>query len=235
MKEKSSIIFGTDTIDFNIFYSKRSTLEIAVLPDMSVEVKAPTKATLKEVTARVKKRAKWIYNKQVDFETYLPKQPPRAYKSGETHRYLGRQYRLKILKSSENYTKLKGRYLECHVTEKSNTELIKATIQDWYIQHMKIIFQKRFEICISSMRKYDLSSATFVIRKMKTRWGSCTKNKNIILNPELIHTATECIDYVITHELCHLIEYNHSKSFYKILTTVLPDWKKRQKKLNMSL
>jgi len=67
---------------------------------------------------------------------------------------------------------------------------------------------------------------------MPKRWGSCTSQGNIILNPELIAAPKDCIDYVITHEFCHLKERNHSQSFYKLLTSMMKDWELRRKRLN---
>ena len=69
---------------------------------------------------------------------------------------------------------------------------------------------------------------------MKRRWGSCTKNGRILLNLQLIQTSPSCIDYVITHELCHLIEHNHTAAFYQLLDGAMPDWRKRKRRLELN-
>ena len=99
--------FGTQTIEYRLVCMPRKTLAISVHPDLSVTVKAPEDSDFSEIERRVQQRAAWIVKKQRQYEIYLPELPPRQYVSGETHRYLGRQYRLKVL-SPEGATHLEG-------------------------------------------------------------------------------------------------------------------------------
>src|SRR3954471_17035579 len=89
--------FGEQTIAYFVTYAKRKTLGITVHPDLTVDVRAPNDTDPVAVADAVRRRAPWILRQQREFKTYLPKQPPRRYVSGETHRYLGRQCRLKLL------------------------------------------------------------------------------------------------------------------------------------------
>ena len=97
MTTKHSIQYGHSTIEYDLTFSPRKTLAIDVHPDLSVAVQAPEGTELADIEAKVRKRAPWILRQQRQFEVYLPKLPPRQYDSGETHRYLGRQYRLKVI------------------------------------------------------------------------------------------------------------------------------------------
>jgi predicted metal-dependent hydrolase len=71
------------------------------------------------------------------------------------------------------------------------------------------------------------------IRKMSNRWGSCTAEGHILLNPDLIVAPLPCIEYVVAHELCHLREHNHGTDFYRLLTAMMPDWERRRERLNL--
>src|ERR1019366_8914234 len=109
MKQNHEINFGAGRIGFGLRRSNRRTLAITVQPDLSVLVTAPRKAAVETVLAKVRKRAVWIKRQQRFFGEFLPQTPPRRYLSGETHRYLGRQYRLKVVEADAADVKLKGR------------------------------------------------------------------------------------------------------------------------------
>ncbi len=231
---KLSVPYGDQSIAFRLEQSDRKTLAISVHPDMSVEVKAPRRAKLAEVKERVRKRASWILKQQREFETYLPAQPARKYASGETFRYLGKQYRLKVTKGAEStFVKLKRGYLEVHHQGKADQAKTKKVVEDWFRQKARDFLTERFEVYLQSTKVKLPRKPTLDIRKMRTRWGSCTKEGKVILNPELIHVPSRCIDYVIAHEVCHLIEHNHSKRFYLLLSKEMPDWRKVQGRLNI--
>src|SRR5690348_1621042 len=100
------IQFGSQTIPYELQFMQRKTLSISVHPDLSVVVKAPQETKLEDVEKKVHKRSRWILNQQRRFEIYLPDVPPRKYISGESHRFLGRQYRLKVIKDETEQIKL---------------------------------------------------------------------------------------------------------------------------------
>lgn len=232
---KLSIQYGEIRISFQLEQTERKTLAISVHPDMTVEVKAPEKAKLSDIKERVQKKAPWILKQQREFETYLPAQPNRKYVSGETFRYLGKQYRLKVIKNSETRElQLKRGYLELHLTGKPDKATIKNAVEDWFRLRGKQLLTDRFLDYLKRTKLKLPHEPALEIRKMKTRWGSCTKEGKIILNPELVHVPTRCIDYVIAHELCHVIEHNHSKRFYDLLDREMPGWRNVQGKLNAS-
>jgi len=232
---KLSVDYGEARISFTLQQGKRKTLSISVLPDMTVEVKAPEEANLHQVKDRVRKRAPWILKQQKQFETYLPAQPTRKYVSGETFRYLGKQYRLKISKgTATREVKLKKGYIEVYLPGKPDQKDTMKAVEDWFRSRAREVLSKRFHDYLKVTKLKLPKPPPMEIRKMKTRWGSCTKEGKIILNPELIHVPSRCIDYVIAHELCHVIEHNHSKRFYALLEREMSDWKAVQRRLNGS-
>ncbi|MBP7653086.1 M48 family metallopeptidase [Candidatus Dependentiae bacterium] len=231
---KESIKFGNKKIEFNIEYRKRKILEISVLPDSTVFVCAPENSQIEKIKEKVQKRASWILKQVSYFSETAPKVIPRKYISGETHRYLGKQYRLKIFEDkNENVKFIKG-YIYITVLDKSNSEQIKKKLAEWYRTRMKIKFNERLNFCYEKLRKYGIAFPEWQIKSMRKRWGSCAKNGKILINPELIKVSLSCIDYVITHELCHLKYYTHDKKFYNFLSGVLPDWQKRKEQLEKS-
>ncbi len=230
-----SVQYGSRTIDFKITRTARKTLAIEVHPDSSVQLIAPQNSTLEELKSRVAHRGKWIVKQQAYFETFLPATPIREYVSGETHYYLGRRYMLKVKQADKNSVKLKAG--EIVVTLKPNDQQnlgqdkVKRLLAAWYYTHAKRKFENVMELALEKFKVEKLKKQSFEIKRMKLRWGSCTPEGKIILNPELIKANSKCIEYVIIHELCHLIIPSHNKKFYKLLTEKMPDWEKWKDKL----
>lgn len=219
-----SISYGKHRILFNVLFRKRKTLEINVYPDLRVTVVAPLRTPLDKIKEKVKKRAFWIQKQKKFFISYLPKIPPRKYLKGETHKYLGKQYRLKIFPSEEKKVLVKGTFLQIFSpNEKSTT--IQQILEAWYREQARMLFDIRLKVCLKNFTGYSLPLPKQRIRKMTKKWGSCSPRGVISLNPELIRTPTHCIDYVITHELCHLLIWKHNEKFYALLESIIPDWK----------
>jgi predicted metal-dependent hydrolase len=167
--------------------------------------------------------------------------PPRRYISGESHYYLGRQYILHIVEThgcaskncaSKNSVNFKGRSFEIVCNRKSQAE---SLMKEWYRERAKIKFAEIAEPIIQRFKKYNVEPSSLYIQHMENRWGSCTSKGKIILNTELIKVPKLCIEYVIIHELCHLLYRNHTSDFYRLLTVEMPDWKKWKNKLEKML
>jgi predicted metal-dependent hydrolase len=228
----SSIQFGSKQIDFLLEFSNRKSLGITVKPDLSVLVKAPVDTSLEKVKEKLRKKAPWIIRQQSFFLYFHPKTPARKYISGETHLYLGRQYRLKIIQNNFESVKLKGKYIEAVVNDKTRVEQL---VGSWYLQNAKSKFKMIAQPLIDNFKKYSIEPSSIVLRDMPTRWGSCTPKGKIILNPELIKAPKGCIEYVIIHELCHLVNHDHTQKFIDLQTKEMPDWEKWKMKLEKLL
>jgi predicted metal-dependent hydrolase len=225
------IIFGSEIINYKVTYCIRKTLEISVYPDLSVIVKAPQNTSYSDIKEKVRKRAYWILKQKSYFSNFLPKSETKRYLSGETHLYLGKQYRLKIVESDTESVKLKSGYIFVFTKEKNNIEITKKLLSKWYKNHATEKFQQKLIKCFEKAEKYNIVFPTLKIRKMSKRWGSCTKSQILNLNLELIKVPSHCIEYVIMHELCHLKYHNHSPYFYKLLNILFPDWERTKKRL----
>jgi predicted metal-dependent hydrolase len=228
----STIQFGSQQIDFHLEYSDRKSLGIIVKPDLSVLVKAPVDTSLEKVKEKLRKKAPWIIRQQSFFLYFHPRTPARKYISGETHLYLGRQYRLKIIQNNFESVKLKGKYIEATMTGKTSAEHL---VGEWYLQNAKMKLKTIAQPLINNFKKYNIEPSSIVLRDMPTRWGSCTPKGKIILNPELIKAPKGCIEYVIIHELCHLVHHDHTQKFIDLQTKEMKDWEKWKMKLEKLL
>jgi predicted metal-dependent hydrolase len=229
---RHSVQYGTTTIHYHVRYARRKTLGISVHPDLRVTVTAPEQTEAADIEAKVLKRAPWILRQQRDFQRYLPHLPPRQYVSGETHRYLGRQYRLKVIEDQEERVKLaQGRFF-IYVRDKTDTERVKILLDRWYRNHARRVFLERLDACYPRAERLGAPYPEVDIRVYKTRWGSCNSPDRIALNLKLIQVPKRYIDYVVMHELCHLIERNHSPRFRELLDRAMPDWRERKRELD---
>lgn len=224
------LTYGSRTISFELTYTDRKTLGITVNPDLSVQVKAPKDASLDSIFQKVEKRASWILEQKRYFLAFEPRNTSYLYKSGESHYYLGRQYRLKIEEGKAEEVFYRGRYLKVETKNKS-PEHIKKLLDIWYRERAKIKFAEYAEPLIERFKEYKVEPKELYIQHMKSRWGSCTAKGNIILNPELVKAPRACIEYVIIHELCHLMHRNHTKAFFALQSREMPDWEKWKMKL----
>lgn len=227
-----SITFGSKLINYQIKFADRKSLGITVTPEMEVLVKAPTDSSVEKIKDKIRKKAPWIIKQQSFFLSFQPKTPQRKYISGETHLYLGRQYRLQISIDNEESVKLKGKFIEVTASDKSRA---KDLLNDWYLQHARTKLHEIAAPLIDEFKKHKVEPSSIVLRDMPTRWGSCTPKGKIILNPELIKAPKGCIEYVIIHELCHLIHHDHTQKFIDLQTKEMKDWGKWKMKLEKLL
>ena len=228
MNELGVVKYGDREIAYAVEFCCRKTLEISVMPDSAVQVRAPQGATLEAIAQKVQKKAPWIVEKQ-DWCARFPKvTPPKQYLGGETHSYLGRRYRLKIEKSDACSVKINGGFIRVESNDVS-AEVVRKLMDEWLRLRAEVFFRKILE---SYVAKFKIEAPLrLLIRKMKTRWGSLSKGGVLTLNLNLVAAPKECVEYVVVHELCHLKYANHSDAFFALLESRLPDWKRRKMKL----
>jgi predicted metal-dependent hydrolase len=229
---RNHIRYGATIIDYDIEFVQRKTLSICVNPDSSVCLKAPIDATLEQIQQKVHKRASWILKQKRFFESFGTSTTKRQYISGESHLYLGRQYMLRVKESNVNAVHYQNNIIEIECRHKKDAGIL---LQTWYRQRANVKFQEYAQPIIEQFSIYGVKPQSLSIKKMDKRWGYCTIDGHITLNPRLICAPRCCIEYVITHELCHLIYRSHNKEFYALLTKVMPHWEKWKNKLERIL
>ncbi len=229
---RDHIQYGATIIDYDIEFAQRKTLSICVNPDSSVCLRAPIDATLEQIQQKVHKRASWILKQKRFFESFGTSTTKRQYISGESHLYLGRQYMLRVKESNVNAVHYQNNIIEIECRHKKDAGIL---LQTWYRQRANIKFQEYAQPIIEQFSVYGVKPHSLSIKKMDKRWGYCTIDGHITLNPRLICAPRCCIEYVITHELCHLIYRSHNKEFYALLTKEMPHWEKWKAKLERTL
>lgn len=222
---KTFIIKGR-AVDCEIKRSRRKTVAIYVYPDSRVEIRVPLLYNVNNVEPFLIKHSRWLFNRldAKDDNAVVPKR----FVDGELHYFLGKQYPIKVNVSSKNSVVFKDDVI--YISTKS-LELVERLLDSWYLEQAKRVYQEIATPLIRQMEKYNVAPKRFTIKKMKTRWGSCSRSGNISLNLHLIKLPEQCIKEVILHELCHLVHFNHSKEFYALMTAEMPDWKKWKKEL----
>lgn len=236
MSEKCSIQYGEYRIDFAIVRRERTTLEIAVEPDASVVVAAPLDAPLLAIEEKVRKRAAWILRQQRYFIQFLPRTPDRQYVAGETHLYLGRQYRLKVVPHVQAVVKLARGFIVVQTHRPERPEVTRELVEAWYRQKAQNKFAERLELNLLRFpAPEEFRPKGLIVRQLRQRWGSMSPSSRLMLNRRLIEAPVDAIDYVITHELCHIAVPHHGPEFFVLLNRVLPDWPDRKDKLEKSM
>lgn len=229
---EARVRFGSVTIPFTVITRRRRDLSITVHPNLQITVVAPVGRPMQQIEAKVLAKAPWILRQQLKFRDLHPLPEPKRFVSGETHRYLGRQYRLRVIETGATSVRLDRPFLLVAVSDASKPEAIRKAIEEWYRARAETALRRQFEQLLQRHPSLRSLVQDFRVRHMERRWGSCSKRGTITLNPILIHASPACIEYVIAHELCHRRYMNHGPRFERLLTRVMPDWRARRRRLN---
>lgn len=230
--DHSSVVYGGNRIDFRVVRRRRQTLEIAVEPDASVVVAAPFDAPVEAIAEKVRKRAAWIRRQQRFFSQFMPRTPERRYVAGETHLYLGRQYRLKVVLDGRPRVEVTRGFIIVHTRERDRPEVTRRLVERWYHRQARARFAERLEASLARFPDPEAFRPNgLIVRRIAKRWGSLSPAGRLLLNRRLIEAPVDTIDYVIAHELCHMAEPHHGPAFYRLLDRVMPDWAGRKVRL----
>ena len=226
--------YGRDTIRYEVrFLASRQTLAIEVHPDSRVLVRAPVDCPEALITERVQKRAAWISRQLAEFERYRPRTPARQYVNGESHLYLGRQYRLKLISGESSSVKLTRGQLLVTLPGAPEPERIKALLHRWYLDRARSVFTEILDASVLGFKSVD--RPRLIVRAMQSRWGSLSRAGSMTLNVNLVRAPRPCVEYVVVHELCHTRHRDHGTRFYRLLEQVMPDWEQRKQRLEAAL
>lgn len=232
-----SISWGGKTIQYGIKRGKRKkSVAICVGREAKVTVWAPRYLDEEKIQGIVGKKARWIIEKQESIRAAQSLNPPKEFVSGETFLYLGRRYRLEVRKSArkENCKLIHGR-LRAEIGSGSEEKEVKGRVRRvllvWYFERAAERIRERMDLLAPRVGKWPQSME---IKDHKARWGSCSPSGVVRFNWRIIMAPLPVVDYVIVHELCHLLHHHHSHRFWQKVESILPDYQKRQAVLRKS-
>lgn len=227
------IEIGTTPIPYTITWSaRRKTVGLLVHPSGDVEVKAPDTMGREEIEAVVRQRAPWVLAKQQAMRSRPAPALEHRFVSGETFLYLGRQYRLKVeMAPGSSRVMLKGGFFVVRVPplpEEGRRQRVRTAFRRWYRRHATETVG-RVVARYAEIMGVEVGEVRY--KYLVQRWGSCSHAGNLNFNIRIVMAPMSQIEYVVAHELCHLLYRDHSARFWEALRAVMPDYEARRETL----
>jgi len=223
-----------NSIEYSLVLSKRKTIAIVVKPDQTVEVRAPRRVLKRDVESFLQLKQAWILARLDEF-SQRPEPHQLVYQEGAYHYFLGEPHQI-MDASLISANDVNDAVIPLASVNKASADKIQRQLEQWHRKQSMELFTARHDHWREQMSHYDLPESHVGIRKMKRRWGSCTTKGKITFNTMLSKYPLSCVDAVVVHELCHLLEFSHNRRFYQFMGQVYPEWKTCDKLLhNLSL
>ncbi|MDR0840084.1 MAG: M48 family metallopeptidase [Christensenellaceae bacterium] len=226
----NNIVLNDREIIYELERKKVKNINLRIRADGTVYVSANDKVSLSVIEEFLNRKSAYILaaiDKYAELAKYF--QNERAYVTGESYRYLGKELRLKLSQGG-NSVHSDGVYLYLVVNDVNNASLKAKVINKWADARCRELFPELIAEIHPIFGKYGIAMPRLILRDMTSRWGSCQPKRGIItLNKRLIEAPRNCIEYVVMHEFIHFLQANHSKKFYELLSTLMPDWKERKR------
>lgn len=222
-----------DGVHCDIIFKKIKNLNLRVHPPCGrVSISAPLRMDLETIRIFIASKLGWIHKQQLKIKNQKS-ESPKEYITSEIHYYLGQKHLLRVVEHNTTPTViLKNNTIELYVRKGASIKQKASILQGWHKQQLQELIPRYIPILEEIM---DVKVAEIRFRTMKTRWGTCCINaKRIWLNTELAKKPIECIEYVLIHEMVHLLERNHNHKFKAYMDKFLPNWRHLKKELNMS-
>ncbi len=218
-------------ISIDVVKKDIKNIHLAVYPPTGrVRIATPLHTTDDSIRLFAISKLGWIKRQQRNFEKQK-RLPSKEFINRESHFFLGKRYLLNVVESSDK-PKVIVRHsrLDLHVRPETSIDVKNQLLSDWYRNQLK----NQISPLVTKWEKIlKVKVQHWGVRKMKTKWGSCTiETQRILLNLELIKKPIACIEYIIAHELVHLLERHHNERFLSILSKHLPNWKNLKEELN---
>jgi len=198
-------------VSIEIIRTKRQKTASIKISNGSVQAYMPDELSDFKIKELLNKRKLWIKRK-LELEAKIVVANPKEYVNGENFTYLGRNYRLKLIYAKKPDVKLKGGYLEVYHPKNFNSQNVRDLLVVWYESHALERLKEKTDryAKIIGVRPVSIS-----VKDYKSRWGSCSRDAEILYNWRIIIAPHKIIDYIVVHELCHILEHNHSKQYWR--------------------
>lgn len=219
--------FGTEIIEFDVVFRNRKTLSIQIEAPRKITVISPAGKSEDEILETVKSKSKWIIQKLFEIREMEYRKRSKQYVNGESFIYMGRNYSLQvIIDDNSSFAKAKlyrGKFYVTSYTK--DQDIIKQALENWYKDKAKEKINERIKYY---QGQFDIYPKKVVIKNQEKRWGSCTKDNQLLFNWKCIMAPSPVLDYIVVHEMSHMVYMNHSKDFWNLIKRVLPDYEQRK-------
>jgi predicted metal-dependent hydrolase len=222
--------YGTRIIDYSIVRSRRRKTSEIIVDAENVIVRTPYDKSLEEIHDIVSGKAKWIRTKQLEYKSVIPEIVRPVFKEGSTLPYLGGNYPFRIVNGQQNddstvNVKLEnGIFLIFSRGSMPSRKHVKSIYEEWLLEKAESTFEQKTKAYCMEL---GIKPPQVIIKNLKNRWGSATKDNVINLNVNLLKAPESVIDYIILHELCHLKIKEHSHHFWELLRKFMPDYQEK--------
>ena len=233
--EKDTVIINGEEIEFLYTRKKIKNLILKVNNENQIVLSLPKRASLYDAKKFIIKKYSWIQKSIESHNSYNFKRESKDFSQGDILYLFGKQYKIEIIPSRNNYVRVNEQNICIEVKEKyiEDKKYIMKTYEEWLKEFARSVYIEYISKYQKQMEPYNIPYPELYIRKMKSRWGECFPKKNkIVLNLSLVKVPKECIEYVIVHELAHFKYQNHSKDFYNFVEKFIPNWKENRRVLN---
>ncbi len=206
-------------------------VHLSVYPPMGrVRISAPSHMTLDTIRVFAISKLAWIRKQQEKLRAQ-ERETPREFLDRESHYVWGKRYLLKIVEKNDTpLVELKGNRMALQVRPKAGADKRRAVLESWYRELLKTEVPK---LIAKWAPRLSVEVDRFHVQRMKTKWGSCNpKNRSIRLNTNLARKPRECLEYLVVHEMAHLLEPTHNSRFVALMDQFMPNWKHRRDQLN---
>jgi predicted metal-dependent hydrolase len=225
----------TDEIKYSVIFSRRCSISLIVSPDKGVIVRAPYRTSLMSIEKFVQEKSDWIRKHLEKHSGLIRINQGKKYIDGESLLFSGRENCLKISQSAKQFVMQNDDTIEVGLNETADSVKIKSLLDKWYRQKARESFSILLAEILTRFSEQRFSPTEFVVKPLKSRWGSCSSKGRITISSELIKLKENFAEYVIIHELCHLKHHNHGKEYYRLLEKLVPDYKVVRKDLRKFL
>ena len=225
--------FLDETIAYEIFYKKRKTMGIYIDAYGGVEVRVPKDTPEERVIQLLEEKWDWIQRTTKKMKERVVGHKEKVYETGEVFQYLGDAYPIEIVQAInilQEHVVIEGDKLIIYVQQHED-ERVKQALKRFYYQKCKALVESRIRYYQSH---FKLKPRSIKITDNKSRWGSCDSNLQLTFNWKLAMAPLEVIDYIVVHEMCHMVHLNHDRSFWRLVGKMLPDYKERESWLTQS-
>ena len=222
------------TIDVKIVRKNIKNVHLKVFRSLEVVLSVPMQVPQEWIENFLSKRIKWIDEQITKYKLSDGTNTLDSIKNGTSVQMLGKDMRIVFQEDSKNYIEVDEKRITLYLKDVTNEEFAQKMFLRWWKKAAEDVFQNELNSLYEKIfKKYQIAKPDIYVRKMKTLWGSCTPSKSkVTLNNYLFKANICCIQYVVLHELTHLLYPNHSKQFYDFLTVHMPDWQERKKQLD---